>query len=333
MAKFLKVAFLLAGLALFAWSLKFVDMTRVLSLLWDIGFGFVLIMLVYALVTYIDTLAWRYTFKPEQARRFSSLQLWRIRQIGEAYNVITPFGTVGGEPVKAQLLKDYHHLTFKQGLASLVITRTTLLTGLIIFFIPGVYMIQTSQVVSGEFKSVSLAGMIVFSTLIFLFFLFQITGTLGVLASWADRLFTRKKEDGFLSHLQVLNTLMSKYYKEHQGRVYLSILYALIGWVVGLAELYLALYLLGYNPSFQELWIIEALVQLIRVGSFFIPMSLGAQEGGMILIFVAMGMTADLGLTVSFVRRVKELIWVSAGLLLGWSLAFKPAKVQPDTQS
>ena len=100
---------------------------------------------------------------------------------------------------------------------------------------------------------------------------------------------------------------------------------------MGLAELYLALYLLGYDPSFQELWIIEALIQLVRVGSFFIPMSLGAQESGLILIFVAMGLAGDLGLAVSFVRRIKEMIWVSAGLLLGWSLAFKPRKIQPDT--
>jgi len=331
MAKMLKFAFLLAGLALFIWSLKFVDISRVFKMLSDIGFGFVLIMGVYGLVTYIDTVSWRYGFHPDQARRLNLLPLWRIRQIGEAYNVITPLGTVGGEPVKAQLLKDHYHFTFKQGLASLVLSRTTFLTALILFFIPGIYLILSSEIVSGEFKTISLVGMAVFTTLIFLFFLFQVTGMLGVLASWAGRLFPKHREHSFLNHLQVLNTLMSAYYKEHRGRVMLSIFYALVGWVVGLSELYFAMHYLGYDPSFQELWIIEALIQLVRVGSFFIPMSLGAQEGGLILIFVAMGLTADLGLAVSFVRRIKELIWVSAGLLLGWTLAFKPAKIQPDS--
>jgi len=305
-------------------------MPRVLKMLSDVGFGFVLIMGVYALVTYIDTIAWRYAFHPEQACRLNLLPLWRIRQIGEAYNIITPLGTVGGEPVKAQLLKDYYHLTFKQGLASLVLSRTTFLTALIIFFIPGIYLILSSEIITGEFKTVSLVGMIVFTILIFLFFLFQVTGMLGVLASWFGRMFPKHKDHSFLNHLQVLNTLMSAYYKDNQGRIALSIFYALVGWVVGLGELYLALYYLGYDPSFQELWVIEALVQLVRVGSFFIPMSLGAQEGGLILIFVAMGLTPDLGLAVSFVRRIKEIIWVSAGLLLGWTLAFKPTKVQPE---
>ncbi len=296
----------------------------------DVGFGFVLIMIVYALVTYIDTIAWRYAFHPEQARHLKLLPLWRIRQIGEAYNVITPLGTVGGEPVKAQLLKDCYQFTFKQGLASLVLARTTFLTALILFFIPGIFLILNSEVVTGEFKTISLVGMIVFTILIFLFFLFQVTGMLGVLAGWAGRLFPKHKDHSFLNHLQVLNTLMSAYYKEYQGRIVLSIFYALVGWVVGLGELYLALHYLGYDPSFQELWVIEALVQLVRVGSFFIPMSLGAQEGGLILIFAAMGLTPDLGLAVSFVRRIKEIIWVSAGLLLGWTLAFKPTKVEPE---
>ncbi len=331
MAKILKFAFLLAGLGFFIWSLKFVDMSQVLKMLSDVGFGFVLIMIVYALVTYIDTIAWRYAFHPEQARHLNLLPLWRIRQIGESYNIITPLGTVGGEPVKAQLLKDFYQFTFKQGLASLVLARTTFLTALIIFFIPGIFLILSSEIITGEFKTISVVGMIVFTILIFLFFLFQVTGMLGVLDSWTARLIPKHKDHSFLNHLQELNTLMSAYYKEYQGRIVLSIFYALLGWVVGLGELYLALYYLGYDPSFQELWIIEALIQLVRVGSFFIPMSLGAQEGGLILIFAAMGLTPDLGLAVSFVRRIKEMLWVSAGLLLGWTLAFKPAKVQPDT--
>ena len=68
----------------------------------------------------------------------------------------------------------------------------------------------------------------------------------------------------------------------------------------------------------------------MRVGSFFIPLSIGAQEGGLALIFVSMGMTGDVGLAVSFVRRIKELVWVGFGLIMGWGMAFKPAKVQLD---
>lgn len=325
-----KLAFLLVGIFFFAWALQAVELTMVLELLIKMGYGFLLIFLIYGAVTWVDTVAWKNNFKPDQACRFSLFQLWRIRQIGEAYNTITPLGTLGGEPVKAQLLKDHHGLSFKQGLASLVIARTTFLTALILFMIPGIVFIFQSRVIPADFKSVSLVGIIVFTTLVFLFFLFQLTGILGRLTSWAGRVFPKISEHGFLHQLQVLDKLMSSYYRECPSRAGMSIIYALTGWVMGLAELYAILYFLGFNPSLAELWIIEALGQLVRVGSFFIPLNLGALEGGLILIFTAIGMPAHLGLAVSFVSRIKQLLWVGAGLIMGGTLAFKPADVQPE---
>jgi len=56
------------------------------------------------------------------------------------------------------------------------------------------------------------------------------------------------------------------------------------------------------------------------VGSFFIPLRLGAQEGGLILILTALGYPANLGLAVSLVARIKELAWVGLGLALGGKL-------------
>ena len=93
---------------------------------------------------------------------------------------------------------------------------------------------------------------------------------------------------------------------------------------MGLVELYAILYFLGFPVSFYDLWVMEALAQLVKIGSFMIPMSLGAQEGGLILIFRALGYPANLGLAVSLVGRTKQLIWVGLGLALGGQMAFKP---------
>jgi len=84
------------------------------------------------------------------------------------------------------------------------------------------------------------------------------------------------------------------------------------------------MYLLGVDLSFSDVWIIEALAQLIKVGSFFIPLSIGAQEGGFIIIFSAMGLPPGMGLTLSFVRRIRELIWVGLGLALAGQMEFNP---------
>lgn len=330
MYKITKIIFVAFGILLFAWAVRMVDMASVVELLARLGFGFLLVLLIYGIVTAFDAMAWKYNFTPADTARFSLFQLWRVRIIGEAYNTITPFGTLGGEPVKAQLLKDHYGLSRRQGLASQVVARTTLLTALIIFFMPGIFLVMRSEYVSPEFKMVSLTGMLCFSMLIFLFFLFQFTGTLSVLTSFMSRTPFGPKLKPLSEKLESMDKLMSGYYREYPLMAVKSVACAFAGWLVGIGELYVMLHLLGYNPSLSDLWLVEALTQLVRVGSFFIPLSIGAQEGGFVLIFAGLGMPTDLGLTVSFVRRIKELIWVGLGLLLGWSLAFKPTEAQPE---
>ncbi len=330
MSKTLKSIFLLAGLGLFVWALQSVDLKTVGSMLWNLGWGFAVILLIYSLVTALDTQAWKFNFKPEEVREVSFGRLWRIRQIGEAFNVLTPFGAMGGEPVKAQLLKDYNALSFKQGLASLIICRTAFLTGLILFLIPGIILVFQSEFVTPAFKEISLTGLIAFSSVILAFFIFQITGGLPKAARWASKLpllgtLVKNQHD----HIVVLDGAMSQYYREHPRLLFQSIGLAFLGWVVGIGELYATFYFLGVSVDFADVWVIESLAQLVKVASFFIPMNIGALEGGMVLIFSAMGLTPDLGLAVTFVRRIKELAWTGLGLALGAGMNVKQANKVP----
>ena len=326
MTKPLKLIFLLIGCLLLGWAVSTVDLLAVADLLIKLGYGFIIILILYSSVTWVDTVAWKNNFKKEETRQFSLWSLWCIRQIGEAYNTITPLGTLGGEPIKAQLLKERHGLSLKQGMASQVIARTTFLIALILFFIPGIFFTMQSEIISEKIKMACLLAMAILSILILFFLIFQVTGTLGKLARWASKLPLGKKMGVFLGKLELLDQGISSYYKHDIMRATISVSYAFVGWVIGLAELYVTLYFLGYNLSIADLWLIEAMAQLIRNASFFIPLSIGAQEGGLLLIFTALGMPGALGITVSFVRRIKELLWVCFGLAIGWGTAFHPEK-------
>jgi len=327
MARFLKPLFLILGLLLFVWTLRKVDLSQVGDLLLEMGPGLLAVILAYGLVAWFDALSWKYTLKPEESETIHPFAIFRIRTIGEAFNVITPLGTMGGEPVKAHLLKEKFGLTYKQGVASQVVARTTLTVSLILFMVPGVVFLFLDESISETFKTSSLTGLITFSVLIFLFLMFQITGTLSRVAHGFNRMFPTPTPRPSLEHLVALCGMMSGYYRQHRGLFLKSIAFAFFGWVAGVLELYLTLYFLGIPVSLEELWIIESLLQLIRAGSFFIPLSLGAQEGGLILIFTSLGMAGPLGLAVSFVRRIRELVWIALGLLLGWGMSFSPSTV------
>ena len=97
MTKPLKLIFLLIGCLLLGWAVSTVDLLAVADLLIKLGYGFIIILILYSSVTWVDTVAWKNNFKKEETRQFSLWSLWCIRQIGEAYNTITPLGTLGGE--------------------------------------------------------------------------------------------------------------------------------------------------------------------------------------------------------------------------------------------
>ena len=53
----------------------------------------------------------------------------------------------------------------------------------------------------------------------------------------------------------------------------------------------------------------------IKGGAFFIPGSLGAQDGGNLLLLKAFGYSDVTGMTFALLRRFRELVWIGIGLL------------------
>ena len=63
---------------------------------------FALICMPYAAIMAVDTLGWRFAFVRDQA---PFRRLYAARVVGEALNVVTAVGSVGGEAAKAWLLR------------------------------------------------------------------------------------------------------------------------------------------------------------------------------------------------------------------------------------
>ena len=252
MLRIVKVVFWFTGLFLLYWAINSTDLSSVNSLLGKMGIGIVVVLSVYIIINLMDAIAWKYALKPTEALKVKIWNLWKIRQIGEALNMATPFGTVGGEPVKAQLLKETYSLNYKQSISSLIATRTTNLIGLVFFLGWGAILIWSSETISGSFKATCQWALGIFSMLIFLFLVFQICGFLEKTAKGVGKLsFIGEKAKSFLEEIETLSKHMSDYYKNHAGRCAWSVWYSFIGWVLGILELYLTLYFLGY--SFNKL--------------------------------------------------------------------------------
>jgi len=68
---------------------------------------------------------------------------------------------------------------------------------------------------------------------------------------------------------------------------------------------------------------------------FVVPFEIGAREGAFYMLFKLFGLDPQIGLYTSIVGRVRDFVWIAAGLLLIWATpgasAAPAASVAPGT--
>ena len=263
----------------------------------------------FALITVLDTLGWHFAFRRNLA---SFPTLLTVRLAGEAFNATTPTASMGGEPVKAYLLRP--RVPLGEGLASVIVAKTTVTLSQGLFLLVGIAVAFTTLPPAGPLlKGMTwLAGVEAVALGAFVFLqqrgLFQ--GGLRLLRGLGLSVGDRGEEG-----LRHLDLALSAFYREHPGRLALSFLFHFVGWVMGSLEVFLILHFMGFPVSLSTALVIEAFAAAIKSAAFLIPAGLGALEGGNMAVFAAFGLGAGVGLSMTLVRRVRELAWVAVGLV------------------
>ncbi len=93
----------------------------------------------------------------------------------------------------------------------------------------------------------------------------------------------------------------------------------LLGWIAGTLEIWAGLWLLGSPVTFLDALMLESLIQAVRGAAFFMPGALGVQEGGLILLGAVVGLTPQVALALSLIKRIRELLLGLPGLL-SWQM-------------
>jgi glycosyltransferase 2 family protein len=106
-------------------------------------------------------------------------------------------------------------------------------------------------------------------------------------------------------------------------------------WVASALEVWIALRLAGMPLDFAAVLVIESLLYAIRTIAFAIPNAVGVQEGAYILLGGAFGLTPEMALALSLLKRARDLAiglpalgsWqaIEGGRL--WRLASKSAEL------
>jgi len=276
------------------------------------------IILIPSLLMYVlEAYGWKVTLGAS-ARVVPFWRLFAIRAAGEVVNMTTPTAYAGGEPLKAYLLRK-HNVPIVEGLASVVIAKTTMTIAEVLFILVGVVLGfwllgangSSAQVVVGSVLGV---GLLAFG--IAGFVLIQrhglFTWTLGMLRRLGLRIgFLEAREN----QLKELDRTILNFYSYHRGAFYASTGLYFLGWMAEVLEVLVIVYYLGGPANLLSAVSIGALSVFIKGSTFFIPGSLGAQDGGNLLLFKAFGYSDVTGITFALLRRFRELVWIGIGLL------------------
>ncbi len=299
-------------------------------LVWQIGPGNIyeaaarlgpialVVILIPSLIMYvIEAYGWKVTLGPS-AGTVPFWRLFAIRAAGEVVNMTTPTAYAGGEPLKAFLLRK-HNVPIVEGLASVVIAKTTMTIAEVLFILLsvalGFWILGTNgsstQVIVGSVLGV---GLLVFGVAGFV--LIQrhglFTWILGLLRKIGLRI-------GFLEaraeQLKELDQTILNFYNHNQRAFYLSTGLYFLAWLVEGIEVFAIVSYLGEPTSLLSAISIGGLSVFIKGSTFFIPGSLGAQDGGNLLLLKTFGYSDVTGITFALLRRFRELVWIGIGLL------------------
>jgi putative membrane protein len=91
------------------------------------------------------------------------------------------------------------------------------------------------------------------------------------------------------------------------GGLWMSFLLHLVTWIASAAEVWLALRLAGEPLPFGAVLAIESLLYAIRTAAFLVPQAVGVQEGAYLLLGVGFGLTPEMSLALSFLKRGRDL--------------------------
>lgn len=290
-----------------------------------LGFNFAWI-LVPSVVSYaLDALGWRCTLG-RHAKKIRFDRLFMTRMAGEAVNYTTPGLYLGGEPMKAYLLSR-HQVPLVDGMASVVTAKTTMTFAEVTFIMIGIGLSTALLVHSGDLLMPSLVGLGLLGFGAGLFVAVQRFGLFISLLRVLERLGVKIAWLQAREHkLQALDDAIRDFYVRDRRGFLCSFLAYFAGWLVGAVEVYLILYFLGLPVDWPTAVALEALAVFAKGGTAFIPGSVGGQEAGTVLLFVAFGYTEAAGVAFAVVRRLREIVWIAFGL---WALGMQNRSPSP----
>ncbi len=311
--KILKLSLFL-GLLLFAFLVYRIGLRQIYHYIRYITLlKFFLLLILNFIKWVLFTYTWKVVINQYDGE-ISFLNLFAARMAGHSISYLTPSAYLGGEPVRAMMVKG---VDIRKSAASVIVDKTIHVYTMIIFIIIGIIIAIARIPLWRELKLVFITflfGSVILAAIIF------IKQTQGFLM-WIVRSLERFRiKIRFLARnkekIKEIDSYVSDFYKKHKKAFLIVFVLNCLTAVFWVGEFYITLLFM----QTKELTIMNSYL-VMTLGNLSIlvptiPASLGTYETANVVIFVLVGLGAAAGLTLTIIRRIIALIWTGIGLLV-----------------
>lgn len=308
--------------------------------LWDnlchAGYWLIPIVGVWLLIYALNALAWQCIIRGNATSEQKKVSFWRIYRltiIGYALNYATPVGGLGGEPYRImELSKDIGN---RHATSSVIFYA-------MMHFLAHFWLWFTSiffyllLVAIGDLPFDTTVGIVLSCIAAFCLLAFWVLkqgyrhGVAVRLVRWAGKIpglrgWSQRFMEAHSEALHNVDEQIIALHKSDRRAFYSALLLEYFSRIVQASEILFMLLLFGVDCGGGFYGILLTYIHSILILSFtslfanligFLPMQLGVQEGGFVLSIAALGLSAALGIFVSIICRVREIIWIFIGMIL-----------------
>ena len=256
----------------------------------------------------------------QETKRIGFFRLFKLTISGFAINYITPFGLMGGEPYK--IIELQPELGIQKSTSSVLLGTMMRVVAHFIFWMVSIPLLLFLVPVLSDSVEI---GIII------------TTGTTFLLLFWAYRVYTRggvnraliissrlpfvgKKIKAYRAvnqdKIHQMDELISDLYKNRKSDFFLSLSLEFIARILVCVEVILMMQAIKQPITIGDSVIIESLQSLFANLFFFMPMQMGAREGGFVIVYGILSIPLAYGVFVSLCKRIRELFWTLIGVVL-----------------
>ncbi|MGE4064365.1 MAG: lysylphosphatidylglycerol synthase domain-containing protein [Rhodospirillaceae bacterium] len=312
-----KLLTLIGGVAIFAWILSRADLGAVTQVMTRLGtYGAAVILATFGVAMVSDVISWALMFRSVALSAAWSVRLWLVLMVGEAFNMLTPFGAFGGEPFKALLLKRHYDISYTEGTASLVLIQTVNSLAQVPFAVIGAVLMVRADILPDALETGILAATAVISAFMVFVYVALHSRLLAKLPARMQDDESAAKLTRAITFFTDLEERLFHFVRNTPGRSAAALLFAFVSWVLGAVEIYFVFIFLDAPITFADAWIVETVIVLVRSATFFVPAHIGVQDGALTMVGRALTGSNEIGLAMALIRRGRELFWAGVGLLI-----------------